>query len=102
MIKDVNTDQSSSILRKELVTTGDIAKTICMKISTQNDCQKFNGVDVLASEIDIEKPFNIYVPKNSDDRHWYFENLISVKIPDRTKGLLEYMLNSESITLSVE
>lgn len=102
MIKDFNAAQSSTILKKELVTSGDIAKTICMKILPQNDCQIFNGVDVLASEIDTEKPIYIYVPKNSDDKHWYFENLISVKIPDRTKGLLESMLKSESIILTAE
>ena len=60
----------------------------------------FNGVNLLADTLKTDEPYYLYVPKNQDDGHWLFENLISVKIPSRSVSLLQAMQNSELIKLS--
>jgi hypothetical protein len=99
MIKDFESNNQRPIYKSELVLLNDIAGTLCEKSTIHNECEKFNGVNLLSDNLESNKPYYIYVVKDARDNFRY-DTHISIKIPSRKITLIQAMKDSKFIKLS--
>jgi len=99
MIKDFDTNRSEAMYKSELVLLNDIAKTLCEKANVHNECEAFNGINLLGDSLETNEPYYLYVLKDAESSH--YSDYVSVKIPSRKISLLQAMKDSELINLDV-
>ena len=98
MIKGFGANTEAPVYRDELVLLNDVAKTICIESGIKNECNNFNGINLLGTKLKTDEPYYLYVVKNKHSS-FRFDSHISVKIPSRNLTLLEAMINSDLIEL---
>ena len=101
LVKNFDVEKPEITYKSELVLLNDLAKTICLKVDLEIDCEIFPGVDLLGDSLESDDPYYIYVVQDNQHRNEFrFRGHISVKIPSRKFSFFEALKNSKQVRLS--
>ena len=99
MIKNIGVNKPKITYTDELVLVADIARTICLKVSSASDCSLFPGIDLLGPSLESDSPYYLNVVKDSHS-DYRFDSHITVVVPSRKISLIEALEESALVRVS--
>lgn len=91
-VKDFQIQHPSPIFSDKQVLTSDIARTVCQKLTTLENCSSINGENLLGYQEVEDKPFYLEIPVDQHRTEW-------IKIESRLPSLLQSFQNSSSVQI---
>ena len=64
LIKDFETTKKKIILKSNLVLLNDIPKTLCLNLTLTENCDFFNGINLLETNSIGDTPYYVFISRN--------------------------------------
>lgn len=91
-VKDFQIRHPSPLFSDKQVLTSDIARTVCEKLTTLENCRGISGANLLDYQEVEDKPFYLEIPVDHHRTEW-------IKIESRRPSLLQSFQNSNSVQI---